>query len=84
MKRHVLKIPKDILERWVKWGNIYFNPGSGQFPGGNPKFTGAQWPAILIRCEDGTCQQIEIPVPEELIEQDDYVKEALSYYKKKR
>ncbi len=72
-----LRIPPSILKRGVRWDKICFSRGSGQFPGGDPRFTGAQWPALLIPCADGTCQSLELDVPAELVTQDDYVAEAL-------
>ena len=70
-----IKIPKSILARGVRWEYITFSRGSGQWPGGNPSFTGAQPPALLIPCMDGTCQSIYLDVPEELVRVDDYVRE---------
>lgn len=71
-----LRIPPSILKRGVLWHKIILSPGSGQFPGGNARFTGAQWPSVLIPCMDGTCQSIEFDIPAELIRVDDYVRDA--------
>lgn len=58
-----MKLPIAVLRRGPKWHLICYTRGSGQYPGGNSAFTGDQPPALLIPCEDGTCQHIEIGVP---------------------
>lgn len=55
-----IRIPKGILRRVPKWHYIVYTRGSGQYPGGNPQFTGNQPPALLVPCEDGTCQRIDL------------------------
>lgn len=70
-----LRIPKSILRRGVKWHHIGYSRGSGQYPGGNPEFTGAQPPCLWIRCEDGTTQHLYLDLPEELVKEDCYVRE---------
>ncbi len=52
-----------LLKHGPKWHQVSYSRGSGQFPGGNPHFTGIQPPALLIPCEDGTCQSIYLGVP---------------------
>lgn len=71
-----IRIPVSILRRGVKWHAICYTRGSGQYPGGNPAFTGAQPPALLIPCMDGTCQRLDLDLPDELIEHDEYTREA--------
>lgn len=66
------RIPKSILDRGPRWHLICYSRGSSQYPGGDPKFTGDQPPGILIPCNDGTCQHLELPLPEELVELDCY------------
>ncbi len=64
--RRVLKLPPWIRDRglhpktWEWMGNRY-TKGSGQYPGGNPRFTGDQPPGLMITCNDGTCQRMPCP-----------------------
>lgn len=58
-----MKLPVAILRRKPRWHLICYTRGSGQYPGGNPTFTGDQPPALLVPCEDGTIQHVEIGVP---------------------
>lgn len=70
----LIRIPQSIIKRGIKWQYVCFSRGSGQYPGGNPDFTGDQPPCLLLPCEDGTCQHIELPVPDELVKHDCYTR----------
>lgn len=71
------RVPVDIMRRGPQWHLICYSRGSGQYPGGNPEFTGNQPPGLLIPCEDGTCQHIDTPIPNKLIRHDSYTKPEL-------
>jgi hypothetical protein len=40
---------------------LFYNTGSGQYPGGHPTYTGDQPPGLLVRYSEGTVQKIASP-----------------------
>lgn len=64
--RRILKIPPAVIKRGIhprmdEWMPNRYTKGSGQYPGGNPEFTGDQPPGLLVTCLDGTCQRVPCP-----------------------
>jgi hypothetical protein len=64
--RRLVKIPAWITKRGLhprtdEWMGNRYTKGSGQYPGGNPQFTGDQPSGLLITCLDGTCQLLPCP-----------------------
>lgn len=64
--RRLLKMPPGVIKRGVdprmdEWMGNRYTKGSGQYPGGNPEYTGDQPPGLLVTCLDGTCQRVPCP-----------------------
>lgn len=58
--RRLVRIPTAVEKRGAPVIRTYCT-GSGQYPGGNPNYTGDQSPALLVRCADNTCQKVPSP-----------------------
>lgn len=64
--RRFVKYPRSVSARGIhprmdEWMGNRYTKGSGQYPGGNPEFTGDQPPALLVTCLDDTCQRVPCP-----------------------
>jgi len=59
--RRLFTVPKAHASRGPNLSRLWYTTGSGQYPGGNPAFTGDQPPGALMRCDDGTCQRVPSP-----------------------
>ena len=56
-----LTLPPKVRARGPILDKVWYSSGSGEFPGGNPKFTPGQEPHATIRCSDRTSQFVSCP-----------------------
>lgn len=64
--RRIVKMPPHVLRRRPPYEILFYNTGSGQYPGGHENYTGDQPPGLLVRCSNGypeeaTTQRIYSP-----------------------
>ena len=64
--RRIVKLPPHVLRRRPPHEILFYNTGSGQYPGGHENYTGDQPPGLLVRCskgypEEATTQRIYSP-----------------------
>lgn len=52
--RRPVKLPPHVMRRKPPYKILFYNTGSGQYPGGHPGYTGDQPPGLAVHCSDGT------------------------------